>query len=299
VGTNSIELRSGGFDARISPEGGLLTKLHWTGPDGAVPLLRDAPEDADALLSSCYPLVPFGNRVRGNRFRFGGREHAFSPNTDWDPHYLHGEGWQGRWNVAEADGDHVRLTFSFPGGEGTPYAYDAEQVFAVSEGAFVLRLSVTHRGEEPLPYGLGWHPYVAMTPQTTLEAPASRFWTEVEGWLPGTRAPIPEDLDFSTPRRLPERWVNNGFEDWSGRAVIRWPERASQLTLDADPVFRHAFVFVSDTAFDPSYARDYFCFEPMTHLADGHNMQDLGGLAVLGQGETLSGSIRLRPAAIG
>lgn len=295
----SIDLRAGSFDARISETGGLLTRLHWNGPKGVVPLLRDAPQDADALRSSCYPLVPFGNRVRDNRFTFQGQNHRFLPNTDWDPHYLHGEGWLGRWDAAETDEASVRLTFAFPGGAGTPYAYDAEQVFAVEDGAFVMRLSVTHRGGAPLPYGLGWHPYFAMTPKTTLEAFARGFRTEVEGWLPGERAPIPADLDFSAPRRLPHRWVNSGFEDWSGQAVIRWPERAAELTLTADPAFRHAFVFVSDTAFDPTYARDYFCFEPMTHLADGHNMPDLGGLAVLGPGETLSGSIRLRPGPVG
>jgi aldose 1-epimerase len=42
---------------------------------------------------------------------------------------------------------------------------------------------------------------------------------------------------------------------------------------------------------------DFFCFEPMSHLPDGHHMQDLGGLTVLAPGESLSGrvSIRLSP----
>jgi aldose 1-epimerase len=149
-----------------------------------------------------------------------------------------------------------------------------------------------------MPFGLGWHPYFPMTSKTTLLAPARKFWTEVEGWLPGERTTIPEDLDFSSPRMLPHRWVNNGFEDWSGEALVTWPERATTLHLTADAIFKHAFVFVSDTAFDPSFKRDYFCFEPMSHLANGHNMPDLGDLKVLAPGQSMFGSIYLTPSSI-
>lgn len=289
-----ILLAADGFEARISPRGGLVTRLHWNG----VPLLRDAPDDADALHASCYPLVPFGNRVRGNRFRFEGTEYRFEPNTGWDPHYLHGEGWLGKWDVIRAEARAAELVFRHEGSAATPYRYEAKQAFGIEDGGFAMRLLVTNRGDHALPFGLGWHPYFPLTPATTFLAPAGAFWTEAEGWLPGERADIPEDLDFRIPRSLPDRWVNNGFEDWSGRAEIRWPEQKTMLALAADPLFRHAFVFVSDTAFDPSYRRDYFCFEPMSHLADGHNMDDLGGLAVLAPGETLSGSVRLRPARL-
>ena len=114
-------------------------------------------------------------------------------------------------------------------------------------------------------------------------------------WLPGERAAIPTDLDFAHPRRLPRRWVNNGFEGWSGKAGVVWPERAAMVEMAADSLFRHAFLFVGDRDFDPGYAEDYFCFEPMSHLADGHNMADLGGLVVLAPEEELAGSVELRP----
>lgn len=280
-----------GFEACMSLRGGLLTRLRWNG----VPLLRDGPEGADALRSACYPLVPFGNRVRGNRFRFAGEDYRLEPNTDWDPHYVHGEGWLAGWDIVRADARFVELAFRHGGSAGTPYRYEARQTFRIEDGAFAMGLAVTNRGDRALPFGLGWHPYFPLTPETTLEAPARLFWTETEGWLPGERTEIPTDLDFQTHKSLPDRWVNNGFEDWSGRAVIRWPERGTGVVLEADPLFHHAFVFVSDTAFDPTYRRDYFCFEPMSHLADAHNMDSLGGLEVLAPGETLSGSVRLRP----
>ncbi|WP_102957633.1 aldose 1-epimerase [Mangrovicella endophytica] len=287
-----ISLAGDGFEARVSTEGGILTRLRWSG----VPLLRDTPDDADALHAACYPLVPFGNRVRGNRFSFKGAEYRFEANTAWDPHYLHGEGWLGAWTVENADAKSAELVFRHAGSNGTPYRYEARQTFAVSDDGFEMQLAVTNRGEQPLPFGIGFHPHFPLTQETTLLAEAERFWTEAEGWLPGERAQTPEDLDFRTKRRLPERWVNNGFENWSGHAEIEWPERGTGLVIEAGPRLRHAFLFVSDTDFDPSYRRDYFCFEPMSHLADGHNMDDLGGLTVLAPGETIADFMRLRPS---
>ncbi len=294
-----IALASDDLTARVSTAGGLMLGFWLAQGDTRIPLLRPAPgDDADALASGCYPLLPFGNRVTDNRFHFDGKAYGFQPNTGWDPHYLHGEGWQADWSVVEQDASSVLLSFEQPASEGTPYRYDATQRFALEDGALVLSLSVTNRGETALPFGLGWHPYFPMTPQTTLLAPSRKYWTEVEGWLPGEAIDIPEDVDFSMPRGLPHRWVNNGFEDWSGEARIDRPERGVRLSLTADPLFRHAFVFVSDVDFDPAFERDYFCFEPMSHLANGHNMAGLGDLAVLEPGETLAGSVRMTPALL-
>ena len=290
-----IHIADGALEAKISTAGAIVLGL-WSKRIGEkVPLLRESPSDtATALQSGCYPLVPFGNRVKDNRFDFGGRDYAFAPNTDWDPHYLHGEGWQSEWTIIRQTESMVELGFSHAGG-CTPYVYQATQTFVLADSALSISMSVTNRGEDPLPFGLGWHPYFPMTPLTTLMAPARKYWTEVEGWLPGEAIDIPEDVDFSRPRGLPHRWVNNGFEEWNGEAEIVWPEREMRLTLTADPLFRHAFVFVSDTVFDPSFQRDYFCFEPMSHLANGHNLPGIGGLTVLKTGETLAGGIRLQP----
>jgi len=274
--------------ARISTAGGSVMGLSV----GEVPLLRPARDDAAAIDSACYPLVPFGNRIRGNTFRFGGDVYCLSPNTDWDRHYLHGEGWRDEWSVEEQTDDSLSMTHAHDA-SCMPYAYMSRQRFLLTDSGMELYLSVTNTGERPMPFGLGWHPYFPMTPLTTLQTQTGKMWTEEEGWLPGAPVALPPELDFSTPRGLPAHWVNNAFENWSGSAVVSWPERGTALRITADPIFSTMFLFVSDTAFDPSYASDFFALEPMSHLPDGHNQPDLGGLTVLHPGETLQGAMRL------
>lgn len=291
-------LESGRLFLRVSTTGGLILGFWQSDENGKIDLLRPSKSDAaGALDSSCYPLVPFGNRVKDNAFSFEGSEYRLSPNTDWDKHYLHGEGWQADWEIIGQTGSSIEMAFVHEG-DGTPYRYTAKQGFDIDRNVLTMTLSVENRGEKPLPFGLGWHPYFPLTPATTLMAPSRGFWTEVADWLPGERIATPPDLDFSAPAPLPHRWVNNGFEGWSGEALVTWPERHTALHLTADPIFKHAFVFVSDTKFDPGFKRDYFCFEPMTHLPNGHNLSGLGDLKVLKPGERLSGSVRLRPTKI-
>jgi len=259
---------------------------------GEIPLLRPASDTAGPLESGCFPLVPFGNRVRDNRFRFDGEDFTLRPNTDWDLHYLHGEGWRSEWEVAASSNDAVTMIHRHDGA-ALPYSYQAEQRIALLPNGAVLELSVTNLGERAMPFGIGWHPYFPLTPETTLQTGTGRMWTEEAGWLPGRPVDLPEEMDFSMPRGLPNHWVNNGFEDWSGQARIEWPEHGAALRIEADSLFRSVFLFVSDVSFDPGYTRDFFALEPMSHLADGHNHADLGGLVALAPGARLSGAIRL------
>ena len=249
----------------------------------------------DPLMAGCFPLLPFGNRVRGNRFSFGGVDHALEPNQPWDPHYLHGDGWLSLWEIVESAPRSATFAMRRRGDRRSPYGYDATITFALSEPELEVRIAVTNRGDFALPFGLGLHPYFPLTPRTTLQASARRFFVENPDFLPGAAGEIPAELDFSLPRLLPRHWINNGFADWDGQAAILWPEHDVGLRIRADDAFRHYFVFMSDVSFEPAFKNDYFCFEPMTHVANAHHDPNLGGLAVLAPGERFSGTVLFQP----
>lgn len=268
---------------RVRPAGGALVDATLEG----VPFLRPG--------IASFPLVPFGNRVAGNEFRFGGQTRRLAANTGRDPLYVHGDAWLGAWAVEAATPSHVVLAFRHGAAAGAPYAYRAAQTIDIGDGALVLTLAVENTGADPLPFGLGHHLFLPLTQGTTLKAAASSYWTEKAGFLPDERRARPDALNFDTPRRLPRHWVNNGFEGWDGRAEITWPENGLALDIAADAAFGRYVVFISDPSYEPGFAGDYFCFEPMTHAPDAHHQPDLGGLVVLASGERFAATLRLAP----
>lgn len=277
-----IFLESDRLGLRISPRGGAIVDGHTA--DG-VPYLRpyQGKTEFDAGACACFPLVPIGNRVEGNAFSCGGRMFALSPNTG-DPLYIHGDGWQASWEVGERRADRVELILDKPENAGSPHAYHARQSFRLAGARLELSISVTNTGEIALPFGLGFHPFFPRTPLTTLLAPATAWWTERDGHLPGTKAALADDVDFSTARQLPERWLNNGFEGWNGVARIVWPERRLGLDIEATPAFDRYMLYAPDSD------RGFFCLEPMTHTPNAlkHFEADPMGLKVLAPGENLS-----------
>jgi aldose 1-epimerase len=290
-----IAMKSGDLAVRVSRVGGAIVDATFAGTPFLRPYAGDPDADFRIGAAASFPLVPFGNRVAGNSFSFREREYALAPNTDWDPLHLHGDGWLADWTLAARDPDRIELVLVHAPGDGTPYAYEARQVVGLADGALSLTLSVRNTGPDPMPFGIGHHPFLPLTLRTVFQARARTYWTERAGFLPDTERSRPDELDFDQPRPLPRHWVNNGFEGWDGRATVTWPERGLALAIEADAVFDRYFIFVSDMAFEPAYAGDYFCFEPMSHSADGHHHADLGGLRVLSPGEVLAGSVRFHP----
>src|SRR5690349_14162210 len=169
-----VTLAAHGFDLGLLPElGGSVAWLNWTGPDRrAVPLLRSS--DADAIASgnpsrlACFPLVPFANRIAGSRFSFAGQEHRLPANRPPDPIAIHGFGFQAPWAVEAVGESAIRLTHAHCT-PGSPFRYRAEQTFRLEPGCVRIELAVTHEGAEPMPYGIGLHPWLPRPPGTSLQ----------------------------------------------------------------------------------------------------------------------------------
>jgi len=295
-----VSLSAGPLSVDLDTRGAVIAGFRWHHSDGqSYPLMRENPGyRGDPLTAGCFPLLPFGNRVRDNRFRFDDTEYVLAPNQSWDRHYLHGDGWLAEWEITGQSA--VAATFSMKhiANAASPYSYEASMRFSLDGYGLEVGLSVCNRGPCALPFGLGLHPYFPLTTLTSLQAAATTFYLEEAEFMPGKPRAVPGDLDFRRARALPRHWINNGFSGWNGSAEIAWPERNLCLRINADPAFRDYFVFMSDQAFEPGFAGDYFCFEPMTHCADGHHKADHGGLSVLAPGQALSAAVSFLPYEI-
>ncbi|MBW9972037.1 aldose 1-epimerase, partial [Escherichia coli] len=68
-------LSHGSLKLGVSDQGGVIEGF-WR---DTTPLLRPGKKSGVATDASCFPLVPFANRVSGNRFVWQGREYQLQP----------------------------------------------------------------------------------------------------------------------------------------------------------------------------------------------------------------------------
>ena len=252
-------------------------------------LVRAQPFDLASNL-----LVPWSGRISGGGFRFGGRFHGLDPNLAGEPLPIHGNGFASSWTVVEAAGARAVLTLS-SNGPG-PYSFEARVIYTLDAGALTVRLAVTSHAADPLPHGLGLHPWFPRTPGTTLWARAAAVTLEDSRHLPAGQVPVAsrKEWDFSEPRRLPDTWINNDFSPWDGRAEIVWADRGLRLVVDTGGDSR----LTTFILYSPGSDAAFFCFEPVTHPVDAHNRPggpEANGLSVLAHGETLAMSCRFVP----
>lgn len=290
-----LTLSDGAAEVVIAPElGAGLASYDLVDAAERAPLFRPCRDLAHAqpfdLANNL--LVPWSNRISGGGFHFGGRFHRLDPNLPGEPYPIHGNGFSRVWSVEEAAPESVvlALTSNGPG----PFRYHARATYALSAGALTMRLWLSNPGPEPLPFGLGFHPWLVRTAGTLLQAKAERVGLENSDHLPDGEAPVDSrpDWNFATPRALPPAWINNAFFGWDGRAGILWPDRRLALDIEAEPRLSIYIVY------SPAGGADFFCFEPVTHPVDAHNLPggpEANGLTILGPQETMSAACRFRP----
>ena len=94
------------------------------------------------------------------------------------------------------------------------------------------------------------------------------------------------------PRLLPDGWINNGFDGWNGAALIEWPSRGSRSRSSASDVLRTYILY------SPGRDASFFCFEPVSHVVDAHNLPGgpkANGLAILAPNEKAEIGCRFSP----
>jgi len=290
----TVQLAAGSLTAEIVPSlGGGVARFDVLREGRRIEVLRPWPkggtDDPNAL--GLYVLVPWSNRISGPGFAFEGRFHPLAPNFAGEPCPIHGDGWLSSWRVCSNDGRSVGLEHNAdrPGS----YRYRASLEYTLDADGLTSRLVVTNRAAFTLPFGLGFHPWFPRTPGTQLVAPAKSVWLEDARHLPTQQVTIANrnEWDFSAFRSLPSDWINSCFIDWNGRASILWKDRGLALDVEARPPLS-AYILYS-----PSAEARFFCFEPVSHAVDAHNLPpgpETHGLAILNPGAMLAAECRFR-----
>ena len=276
--------------------GGVAAWQALQGPD-AVDLWRnwDGCSDDRYTLSS-FAMLPWSNRISHGGFEHAGHFHPMQTNRGGEPYPIHGDGWLQPWRFERVDAARAVMRLSSHRFGDSPYEYDAEQHFHLVEGGLDQTVSVTHRGEASLPYGLGLHPWFPRTPRTTLHAQVGGVWLCGSDPIPTRHtSEIPASWDLRGPASMHGDLIDNAYTGWNGEARIEWPERGWALRMQPLPI---------DTPrgpIAPEYCLVYrppaggsFCFEPITQPIDAFHLEGRPGLVTLERGQTLRLSVRWR-----
>lgn len=228
-----ITLLAGALEVQLQPAiGGSIVRFDRVVDDRRQPLLRGT--DAvigDVLESSCFPLVPYVNRIRGGTFDCDGRTITLACNAAGDPSPMHGQGWRAAWDVVEEAADHATLSLQHAAGEW-PWAYEATLRITLDPDGLSLELSCRNLSVERMPCGMGFHPYYPCDANTLLDTVVASAWTIDAKVLPVDNVPATGRYDVRD-RRICGQSLDNGFDGWSGTASIRWPGEAASLRLSS------------------------------------------------------------------
>ena len=289
----TVNLAAGKLNVELShSKGGSICGFEWIEGAETRPILRKCNSPLKNVLdASSFPLVPYVNRIGGGSFSFRGRQIRIAPNMPGDPSPLHGQGWLNPWGVEESNGSTAVLSCRHQPGEW-PWAYEARQEFALDDRGLSIRLTCRNASREPMPCGLGQHPYFPCGPDTRIDTLASHAWTIDKHVLPLEKVPAEGRYDLRN-RLVCGQDLDNGWDGWGGSARMTDPDWPYELELSS-PEARFFQLYSPPSG-------GIFVAEPVTHANAALNAPEEEwpelGMRVLEPGEEMSLNMRLEVVA--
>ena len=290
---DTVSCTAGPLTLTLGLEGGVVVELRkgerpWLKAGGEAHRDGAAATETSARYHGAYPLLPFIGRLADGRLAWSGEDYALPAHPLAAPHALHGVGWERRWAVAAHAPSALTLALEHPGDEAWPFAFRAEQHFALHAWGLALTLRLTNRHGAPAPAQLGWHPYFPSA-GARLGTEFTQRWESDDRDLPGQPVPLTD------ARWTVEETVWDHCFEGPAQAALTWPGRGLRLAWSSTPrsPFRGAVLYLPEAA-------DFFCCEPVTACPNAlatANPQ-ARGVVTLAPGEGLQLSIALREAGL-
>lgn len=288
-----LMLTRGNLSASISPEfGGTICALEYYDPDGTrIPILEPLEDPAAGLKAGSFIMAPFCNRIADGRFTFDGKTFQIPVTRPEEGMAIHGYARERPWEVVSAGTDHalLRLQFHEP---DLPWRFDIEQEITLSNTALGVALRMVNRGDQPMPFGFGLHPWFPKLPGTTLTLANRGAYQQDARNLPIAQTAPREGFQPGAALSLTDiPLIDTCFAGWQPpKAEIAMHNDGVAVILTASGALDYLHVYVPDN-------RAVFCAEPVSHLPDVLNRPDLGAeaaMTVLAPGEMLEGGMELR-----
>ena len=233
-----LTLRSGNALLAIIPEvGGCITRYCLKTEEQVLELMRPSTQVGlaaeDPTEMSCFPLIPFSNRIRNGRFSFQGKQIKMLNNFPPEVHTIHGHGWKAPWTVSEVKGNRAVLAYQhFP--DEWPFPYLVRQVLELNGPSLTVTLQITNNGKSAMPAGMGLHPYFVRTPLATITAKTEKMCVNDSENMPLGLELVPETELLKQGLIVTQNALDNLFTGWNREVLISWPEWNANLKIFTD-----------------------------------------------------------------
>lgn len=262
--------------------GSCLLSLTFSGKQ-----ILDGYDTPEALIANKWSknvmLLPFPNRLRDGKYSHLGKEYSFPINNASTGNAIHGFGKDAPMRVESVGLTQLSAAITsiwrYDGSNPSyPFPFSFKTWFSIAHNSLQVRLTLYNDGEQPIPAGLGWHPYFRIaerSDEVSLMMPEVKKIEIDERMLP-TGEETPFD-DFKTLTKIGETSLDNGFyivnQDQNAETVIS--SELGKLTFWQETGFQQ-WNFLQ--VFTPPH-RESIAIEPMTCNIDAFNNKD--GLALL------------------
>lgn len=226
-------------------------------------------------------LFPFPNRIRAGQFAWGGQEYQLPKNDSTQQNAIHGFTPREPWGLLHctADATSAWMEAAFPPRSTWTHSWPGigviSQTIRLTPHALHYKAKVVNydRGTRSFPFGLGYHPYFAATPDCRIQTPARARWELVDNLPTGKRLAVDGAYDLRAPRAYGDLTLDDGYTDFPPtadglveRGRVEYPG-VGVLRIRTSPAFREMVVFT------PPHHKAV-CLEPYTCPSDAIHLQE-------------------------
>jgi aldose 1-epimerase len=233
-------------------------------------VLRPMPGlESDPFESGAFAMLPYVNRIYGGRLNAQGTVLTLPCNRPRVPHPVHGVGWMHAWRVSKTSAHSIQLQLDHQAHANWPYDFSAIQTWSLQESSLRWDISLTHQGMGSMPAGIGFHPFLSIDTDSTLELNAKNFLSPDAKQAPQ----VWQDVDASDDQKpvhqgsVAAMEINHCFAGWAESASLAHASRGFTVKLQASA----DLPFVS--LYRPNGA-SWLCIEPATHANGAFSVQD-------------------------
>ena len=282
-----MEVASASVQAEVLPElGARVHRLRVFRQDLLRTPIHVSAYEAEPFFWGSFVMAPWCNRIDARRVMASGRLIQVPANVA-DGSAIHGQVYRLPWEL-QVDGS-LRVEH---GGHGWPWRYEASLLVTPGEGWLRMQHTLTNRSDEPMPGGLGMHPWFRRPIRVAIRGD-SVFSPNSD--TPAVPAAVDGSLDLRELRDMPPG-LDATWTDLDMPLVeLEWPDLRIAATMRAEP--RPMFVVAASPPDIGAIA-----VEPQTHAPQGLRRLlrgEPGGLTLIQPGGSMSLGVELAFRTLG